>query len=242
MASLNSVQTERRLTLPRIDLRMAVGFALVLVSVLGGLLLWQRAQTTTPVVVATRDIARGEVIAREAVGLSEARLEGSLALLALGEGSLEWVVGRSSEGPIPAGAMILRPTLGTGPVITPDEAAVTFPVEADEVYRLRRGDEVAVVATSTLDARQLVTELLLDRAVVFAVGAETERLSLGGDGESAGGGSLTSVTLLIPRAKSERVSQAIVSGQLTLLLLAPVSTPVSTPASAPTPEPGEPGR
>ena len=106
-------------------------------------------------------------------------------------------------------------------MIGPNDVAVTVPVKADAVYaRLRRGDEVAVMATSDKGKPQSLTVALLERATVYDVALESSRVSLGG-GSDEQDGRLTNVTLLIPRSEAERVAHAVVNAELTLLLLAP---------------------
>ena len=217
--------TERRLpavTLPRLDVRLLAGLALVAVSVVGGLGLWRQAQITTPVVVAAREIAPGHVIERGDLAVAPARLPGPLAALALPETELGAAVGRTATGAIHAGELVVRPDLGSGPVIGPDELAVTIPVEDDAVYaRLRRGDAVAVMATSDRGRPESRTVALLERATVYAVALESTRVSLGGSGDASADGRPANVTLLIPRARAEAVAHALVNAALTLLLLAP---------------------
>jgi Flp pilus assembly protein CpaB len=210
--------------------RLLAGLALVAVAVVGGLSLWRQAQITTPVVVAAREIAPGLVIERSDLEVTQARLEEPLAALALSEAEISAVVGRTASGPIHPGELVMRPDLGTGPVIGPDQLAVTVPVQADAVYaRLRRGDEVAVMATSDKGKPQSLTVALLERATVFDVALESSRVSLGGGGNSQEDGRLTNVTLLIPRADAERVAHAVVNAELTLLLLAPDAAGGSQP-------------
>lgn len=222
MAAGTSRGRLRPIALPRVDVRLLAGLALVAVAVVGGLTLWRQAQVTVPVVVAVRDIAPGHVIERADLEVTQARLEGPLAALSIGESEISGVVGRTAVGTIHAGELVVRPDLGTGPIIGPDQVAVTVPVQADAVYaRMRRGDEVAVMATSDKGKPQSLTVALLGRATVFDVAIESSRVSLGGiGGGTEEKGRLTNVTLLIPRAEAERVAHAVVNAQLTLLLLA----------------------
>ncbi len=214
----------RAIAMPRVDVRALAGLALVAVAVAGGLTLWRQAQVTLPVVVAVGEIVPGHVIERADLAVSQARFEGPLAVLAIAGPELDALVGRTAVGQVHAGALVLRPDLGHGPVIGPDQVAVTVPVQADAVYaRMRRGDEVAVMATSDKGKPQSLTVPLLTRATVFDVALEPSRVSLGGSGNSEESGRLTNVTLVIPRAEAERVAHAVVNAQLTLLLLAPQS-------------------
>jgi len=221
MATRTSRGRLRSFALPRVDLRLVGGLLLVGLAVVGGLTLWRQAQVTVPVVVALREIPAGHVLEAADLGLTQARLEGTLAALALGETELAAAVGRTATNPIHAGALVVRPDLGSGPVIGPNDVAVTVPVEADSVYaRLRRGDQVAVMATSDKGKPQSLTVALLERAIVYDVASQSTRVTLGTD-SADDEGRLTNVTLLIPRSDAERVAHAVVNADLTLLLLAP---------------------
>ncbi len=227
MASGTSRGRVRSVALPRVDMRLVAGLVLVAVAVGGGIALWREAQVTVPYVATTRAIPAGHVLEAGDLQLVQARLEGPLAALAVGETGLAALVGQTAASSIPAGALVLRPQLGSGPVLGPGEVAVTVPVEADAVYpRLRRGDLVAVTATSDRGKPQSLTTTLLERATVYDVALESNRVSLGG-GDDEDDGRLTNVTLLIPRADAEDVAHAVVNADLTLLLLAPAdgSTP-----------------
>lgn len=221
MATRTSRGRLRPVTLPRVDLRLVGGLLLVGIAVVGGLTLWRQAQVTVPVVVALPEIPAGHVLEAADLGLTQARLEGPLAALALGETELAAAVGRTATNSIHAGALVVRPDLGSGPVIGANDVAVTVPVEADSVYaRLRRGDQVAVMATSDKGKPQSLTVALLERATVYDVASQSTRVTLGTD-SADDEGRLTNVTLLIPRSDAERVAHAVVNADLTLLLLAP---------------------
>jgi len=193
---------------------------LVVVALVGGLSLWSQMRVTSPVLVAARAIPSGHVIAADDIALAEARLEGPLAGLAIGESGRAAIIGQTTVAPIPAGAMIVRPAVGTGPIVAADEVAITVPVEANAVFPgLRRGDHVGVFATSEQGRPQSLTTPLLDRATVYDVALEASRVSLGGSDANATG-RITNVTLIIPRDQAERVTHALVNGRLTLVLVA----------------------
>ena len=226
MAAGSAEARGRAVTLPRLDVRLLAGLALVAVSVAGGLSLWSAARTTTQVVVAARDIGPGAVISEDDVTLAEARLQGRLAGLALPGAELGSAVGRTATGAIWAGELVVRPDLGSGPVVGPGELAVTIPVGDDSVFsRLRRGALVAVMATSEPGRPGSRTVALLERAVVYAVALESTRVSLGGSGDASQDGRPANVTLVIPRERAEAVAHALVNGELTLLLLAEEAEP-----------------
>lgn len=204
---------------PRIDLRLLVGLLLVAIALAGGVALVAQLRETAPVVVAARTLPPGHVITRDDLTVSEARLEGPLAGLAVGVADIGTVVGQTAGQTIHAGALVVRPDLGTGPVLAPGDVAITVAVEADAVYAdLRRGDQVAVLETSEPGRPGSATRLLLDRATVYHVALDATRVGLGG-GSAESGGRITNVTLVVPRTDAERVTHGLVAGRLTLVLV-----------------------
>lgn len=214
----------RSVAWPHADMRLLVGLVLVVVALVGGLSLWNEMQVTQPIVVATRTIPAGHVVTDQDLGIAQARLEGSLAGLAIGANDRATLIGQTAHAAIPEGAMIVRPNLGRGPAIGAGEVALTVPVDANAIYPgLRRGDTVTVLATSEQGRPQSLTAAVLDRAVVFDVAAEASRVALGGTAEA--GGRITNVTILVPRDQAERITHALVNGRLTLTLVSSEPAP-----------------
>lgn len=212
----------RHIAFPRIDVRLVLGIALVSVAVAGGLVFWNAVRQTTPFVVAAREIAPGHTITPDDLGVTEARVEGSLAMLAIREADAQSVIGRTAMEPIHPGALVLQPSLGSGPTVGPDQVAITIPVDANAVYPLlRAGDSVAVLATKDKGTPDSQTTTVLERATVYDVGGDATRVTLG-SGDSDGddqSGPLANVTVITPRVQVEQVTHALVDSQLTLVLL-----------------------
>lgn len=220
MAFGTSRLTARSWSAPRVDLRLLVGLLLVVVALAGGVMLANQLRITEPVVVATRTIPAGHVITAADLGVSEARLEGDLGALAVGEAELQGIVGRTAGQTIHAGALVLRPDLGTGPVLGTGEVAVTVAVGDDSIFgQLRRGDTVAVLETTNPGREQSQTSVLLERATVYHVAADANRISLGGGGGADLDGRISNVTLVVPRSEIEQITHALVNGRLTLALV-----------------------
>ena len=221
MAAVPGVRGRAGATLPfQVDRRMVVGIALVGVSLAGGVVLWRGATDTTMVVVAARDIPPGHVIQRDDLALSEVSLSGTLESLSLEDTELDTAIGRTAGPAIHAGELVVRPDLADGSTLGADQVAVTIPVETDSVYSgLRPTDEVALLATVNAGEPDSTTTTLLDRAVVFDVALERGIVrSTSADGTQAEG-DVANVTLAIPRSEAERVANALVNAELTVVLL-----------------------
>ena len=205
--------------LPRIDPRLWLGALVVVVALIGGVTVINGFRITEPVVVAARTLPPGHVVTRADLTTSEARLEGTLGALAVGEAEIATLVGRTTTQAIHAGTLVVGPDLGSGPALGPGEVAVTVAVGADTVFgQLRRGDEVAVVETTEPGRPGSATALLLERATVYHVAFDAGRLGIGG-ATSEEGGRIANVTLIVPKADAERVVHALVNGRLTLVLV-----------------------
>ena len=206
--------------LPRIDPRLWLGSLMVVVALAGGVTVINGFRVTEPVVVAARTLPPGHLIVRGDLTTSEARLEGTLGALAVGEAEIATLVGRTTSQTIHQGALVVGPDLGSGPALEPGQVAVTVAVGADTVFaQLRRGDEVAVVETTEPGRPGSATALLLERATVYHVAADAGRLGIGGGAASEEGGRIANVTLIVPRGDAERVVHALVNGRLTLVLV-----------------------
>ncbi|MGE3858302.1 MAG: SAF domain-containing protein, partial [Dehalococcoidia bacterium] len=165
----------------RVDLRLLLGLVLVLASFAAGLLLWSGARTTTPILVAARPIAAGDVVTAEDLATSDAHLEGALAAVALPGGRGTEVIGQTALAPIGAGEMVTRDALGSGPQVGPDDVALTVPVDEGTVFPgLARGARVTVYGTSFPGQVASVTQLLVEQATVFDVDAGRTGIGLGG--------------------------------------------------------------
>ncbi len=220
MAAGSTRMRARSWALPHLDPRLLIGMLVVVVALIGGVTLINGFRVTEPVVVAARTLPPGHVIVRGDLTTSEARLEGALGALAVGEAEIATLVGRTTNQTIHAGALVVAPDLGSGPALGPGEVAVTVAVGADTVFaQLRRGDEVAVVETTEPGRPGSATALLLERATVYHVAADAGRLGIGGGAASEEDGRIANVTLIVPQGDAERVVHALVNGRLTLVLV-----------------------
>ena len=215
----------RALVLGRIDARMLVGLLLVAISVVASLTLWGATRETVPVVVVAHDLPAGHVLQHDDLGVAQAKLEPGQAALVVAAADLDRVVGRTLGAPVYAGELLASPRLAAGPVLGPDDAALTLAVRADSIYpRLRPGDAVAVLVTRDKGKPTSQTTTLLERATVYAVTADASSATFasstrGGDEDASR--RVSNVTLLVPRAQAEQLAHAAVNWDLTLALVSP---------------------
>lgn len=204
---------------------MVLGMAIFAAAVVGVLAFLAAARTTEPVLIAARDLPAGHTIEAADLTVSEVKLDGPLALLAISEVETIAVIGRTLSSPVHAGEMIVWPDLASGTLIGPNEVGITVPVSADAVYSgLRPGQAVAVLATRDVRTPNSQTVTLLDHAVVYEMTREPGRIAVSrsSDGSTEERG-LTNVTLVVPRAEAERLAHAVVNWEITLAILPPES-------------------
>jgi len=213
--------------LGRVDTRMLVGVVLVAVSVVGGLVFWRSAQQTMPVVVAARDLPAGHVLAADDLTVAQVKLEEQQAVLAIAADELDGLVGRTVDGTVHGGALLVRPDLASGPVLGPGDAAITVAVRADSVYQqLRPGDAVMVLDTRDKGKPTSQTSTLLARASVYAVSLEPRAVAMrSSTTDDDAPRAVSNVTLLVPRAEAEGLAHAAVNAEITLAVLSAQEEP-----------------
>ena len=141
-----------------LDTRFLLGLVLVTASMAGGLALYRATRTTSPVLVAVRDLQPGEVVSSDAFRAGAARLEPAQAATVLTPADLEGLAGRYVTRRIGRNELVTSGSLGRRPVPT-RLFSMTLPAAAAVGGDLDPGDEVDVLATvdkGTADARTVV--------------------------------------------------------------------------------------
>src|SRR5262249_18896853 len=119
-----------------LDVRLVLGVALVLASVLLGAKLVSSARHSAPVVAARRDLAVGTVLSADDLAVVPARLPNSgRGVYATGPGDL---VGRRLSRPVSAGELVPLAALGNGATHT----TVTVPLGAAAAPDLHKGQRI----------------------------------------------------------------------------------------------------
>jgi Flp pilus assembly protein CpaB len=167
MASTAVPQAAARLR--RIDLRVVIGLALLLVGVAGTLGVVQQAGKRTPVLVMVRDVPAGRVIGNQDVRAAELGLAPGVASLGVGE--RDRVVGQLATMPLSAGQVLSASSVAASRPLAPGQAVMSLAVAPEHAAAgmLRPGDRVAVVASGKPDQPQTIAQVLLSPVQVLSV-------------------------------------------------------------------------
>jgi len=200
--------------LRRLDLRVAVGFLLMLVAVLGGASLIRSAQARTPVLVAAGTLQPGEVIEASDLRVVEISLPaaGVAYLSASMKGEIE---GRVAAEPLWEGKVLAPGSVAEAPPLAPGMVAITLllPPESAVGGGIRAGDRVAVLSSPGAneaggDQQSSATTILL---------TEVQVLSIRQASTAEGEGLLVTLTLRLEEARA--IAEARASGRVDLALL-----------------------
>jgi Flp pilus assembly protein CpaB len=167
MASTTVPQAAARLR--RIDLRVVIGLAVLLVGVAGTLGVVQQAGERTAVLVMARDVPAGQVIGEQDVRAAELGLAPGVATLGVGERAR--VVGRVASAPLAAGQVLSPSSVAESPPLGPGQAVMSLAVGPEHAAAgtLRAGDRVAVVASGKADQPYTQAQVLLSPVQVLSV-------------------------------------------------------------------------
>jgi Flp pilus assembly protein CpaB len=167
MASTALPQAAARLR--RIDLRVVIGLAVLLVGVAGTLGVVQQAGEHTPVLVMARDVPAGRVIGTQDVRVAELGLAPGVATLGIGERGR--VVGQVASVPLAAGQVLSPSSITESPPLGPGQAVMSLAVAPEHAAAgtLRAGDRVAVVASGKPDQPFTPAQVLLSPVQVLSV-------------------------------------------------------------------------
>jgi Flp pilus assembly protein CpaB len=194
----------------RIDLRVLLGLALLLVGVLGTLAIVQQAGQRTPVLVMAHSVQAGQVIGTDDVRVAELGIAPGVATLGAGERAR--VVGRRAAVPLERGQVLGPAVVADGPALGPGQVAMSLALAPEHAAagQLRAGDRVAVVASGKPDepSGEVDSGVLLSPVSVLSVLPQ---------GDGGGEGKLL-VSLAVRPAQAALLARAA-QGTLDLVLL-----------------------
>jgi Flp pilus assembly protein CpaB len=207
MTSTTLPQAAARLR--RIDLRVVVGLAVLLVGVAGTFGVVQQADQRTPVLVMARDVPAGQVIGTRDVRVAELGLASGVATLGLAERGR--VVGHVASAPLTAGQVLSPASVTASPPLGPGQAVMSLAVAPEHAAAglLRGGDRVAVVASGKQDQPAAYAQVLLSPVPVLSVSTQ----------EDDAGGRRLLVSLAVRPEQAPALAQAA-QGTVDLVLLA----------------------
>jgi len=219
-----------RLRRSRIDRRVILGILLILLSIGGGLAWAATINEGRGVVVATRDLPMGAVLGSDDLTVAQVRIDDALYAAAIPAVEVATLVGKPLGEPVHARQLLVRAQIAGGPVLSPDQVAMTIPSKAESAAggKLRPGDSVQVLVTTDKGKPTSQTTIVIDRAVVYAIGRDerTRVVSGAGSGDSASGqggseaaGPIASVTLILTPDQSLALAHAKWNGDLDVTLL-----------------------
>ncbi len=232
--SLTPARAIRRQRL-RADPRILLGILLIVLAIAGGLAWAGSVNQGRGVIVATRDLPVGAIIGPGDLAMTSARLDDRVYMAAVPAADVTALLGRPVAEPIHAHQQLVWGQIGSGPLLAGDQGAMTVAVKAEAAVggRLKPGDQVQVIVTLDRGKPTSRSEIVIDRAIVFAVGRDERTRFVGGSagtatetgtGASDSGGALASVTLIVTPEQRLALARAKWGGEIDLVLL-PLTAP-----------------
>lgn len=216
----------------RADPRILLGLLLIALAIAGGLTWAGAVNQGRGVVIATRDLPVGTVIGPGDLAVTTTRLDDRVYAAAIPAAEATALIGRPVVEPIHANQQLVPAQIGTGPLLAADQGAMTVAVKAEVAAggRLKPGDQVQVIVTLDKGKPTARSEVVIDRATVYAVGRDPQTRFVGGATGGVGeanaaagdaGGALASVTLVLTPEQRLALAQAKWGGEIDLVLLPP---------------------
>ncbi len=152
------------------------GVLLVLLSALGGVLLFTSRDDRREALVAVRDLAAGEQLQRDDLRVERIAVDGALDLVA--PSALDGLVGQRAVGPVPRGTLLHPGMLSSADALGPDEMDIGAALDAGEFPQsnipLGTSVELLVVgAPEALPGADPAAEAPVDRTRSIGTGTVT---------------------------------------------------------------------
>ncbi|WP_337063257.1 SAF domain-containing protein [Kineococcus sp. G2] len=195
---------------------LALGLVLVVGGALGSALVVHRSGDRVDVLVARHDIAPGERVDADDLGVARVAADGAAVVPSAALGNF---VGTYATGRIPADTLLNRTMFLAGDAVPADAAVVGLVLAPEQrpTEPLRSGDVVRAFLVSADGSGTVTGEpagtVLLSAARVVAAGADSA--SSGGD----------TVSLLVPTAQAAGVVAAASAGQVAVARVADGTAP-----------------
>ena len=207
----------------RLDVRLALGFVVMVLTTAGSIIFWGLTSDARPVVLAARDLPALAVLTPADLTVAHLRLDDTTYQAAVPGDDLASLVGRPLAEPVHAHQVLVRAQIAPRPPLAADQMAMTIPIdpEASVGGRLRPGDQVQVIVTLNKGKPEVRAAVVLDRVSVYDVGYDTRGGVIATDGPSSQG-AVRWLTLAVTPDQSRRLAEAKGSGDLDVTLLPPL--------------------
>jgi hypothetical protein len=213
---------------------------LMVAALLGGLAYLNGVgqQPTYPVLVASRELPRGAVLASDDLQPQRVALPEGMAAAAVPAGALSRVVGQRLAEPVHTGVPLLEVQVAGPTQLRPGFQRIALPVGPEHAAggRLDVGDTVRVYVTTDRGKPEARTAIGLEQAVVSAVGYQDLGLaSSGADADAAlrARGKLAWVELLVDERQAGAFLQTLATGDPDVAVLPPAPDPSPRTAARP---------
>ncbi len=210
----------------RLDVRAVVGLLLMLVTVVGAVAFWSAASDTRDVLLATRDLPAGASLGPGDVTVGHVRVDDATYGAAIAADQLQSIVGKPLSEPVHAHQLLVRQQLSSRPALQPGQLALTVPVSPATAAggRIRTGDHVQVLVTTSKGKPESKTSVVLPSVEVYDIGFDQRSTIVNtssGSDSSNSQGSLSTITLIVTPEQALQLSQARWNGDLDAALLPP---------------------
>lgn len=223
------------------DMHYITAALVILTSVVLGVIVLGDRSDTRGILVAARDLPVGTMLGPRDVIEAQVRMDDTLYAVVLPSSLATELVGRQLVEPVHARQILVQAQIGNGPLLKPDEVAMSISVKNESAAggKIRVGDTVRVIATANKSQPNSQTSIVVDRATVYGVGRDERVGAISSSGDTArdSNGPLTSLTLIVTADQALQVAIAKHGGELDVVLLPPSSAPhrEGTPGPSRTP-------
>ena len=210
--AVTTLSPARALRQPRrLDLRALVGVLLMLAATGGAIVAWTAAENTRPVVVATRDLPGGTILAEGDLAVRRVRVDDGMFAAAIAGPDVSSLVGRQLAEPVHAQQLLVQAQVSPKPSVPPGQLVLTIPIRPDNAAggRVRSGDLVQVLATSNKGKPDSKTDVILAQATVYDAGRDDANSVVGSTATTANAAApATWVALVVTQDQAVQLANA----------------------------------
>jgi Flp pilus assembly protein CpaB len=213
----------------RMDVRAIAGVLILLLATGGSITFWASLADTQRILVATRDLPSGATLGMGDLAIAQVRLDEAVYRASVPAEELPGLVGKQLAEPVHAQQLLARAQISSRPPLGPNQLALTIPVKPESAAggRIRPGDVVTVLWTTSKGRPDSLTTVVLPRVTVYDVGRDDRLTVVNGGastdsaGRSAPQGPIASVTLIVTKEQALDLAEAKWNGDLDVALLPP---------------------